>query len=120
VRASRKATAALNSQLAIPGLRPTLSRWMFGVPVAAWPVTERHLVLGDQAQLEQLETVEEAEDLIPAPRPDRLHGPLVHRLRLADGCFAGEALGAYMGDRRVAPWRDGGANGCGSGAAGVD
>ena len=31
-------------------------------------------MLGDQARLEQLETVEGAEDLIPAPRPDRLAG----------------------------------------------
>jgi hypothetical protein len=55
---------------------------MFGVPVAARPVTERPWCLGDQARLEQLEPVEEAEDLIPAPRPDRLeHGEALMRGR---------------------------------------
>jgi len=41
------------------------------------------LVLGDQARLEQLEPAEEAEDLIPAPRPDR-PGVSVIGARLAE------------------------------------
>ena len=62
VRASHKATAALNLQLATPGLRftpyraPLDVRRVGGGLAGDWTP----LVFGDQARLEQLETVEEA------------------------------------------------------------
>src|SRR6516162_5848625 len=65
------------------------------------------LMLGDQARREQLETVEEAEDLIPAPWPDPLAGPLVHRHRPGQGRLVGEEVAADVRERQVASGRDG-------------
>ncbi len=85
----------MSSQLAIPGLRLTPNRAPLDVRRVGGGLAGDRTppVLGNQARLEQLETVEEAEDLIPAPRPDRLAGPLLHRLRLGHGCLVGEELG---------------------------
>src|SRR6266567_5437984 len=98
VHASRKATAGLNSRIAIPRLGLTPYRAPLDVRrVGGGLAGDRTpLVLGDQARLEQLETVEEAQDLIPAPRPDPLAGPLIHRHRLGQGRLIGEEVSADM------------------------
>jgi hypothetical protein len=59
-------------------IRPTAPYGMFSVSVTAYPVTDAIGAWGP-GQTRQLEAVEEAEDLIPAQRPDRLAGPFLHR-----------------------------------------
>src|SRR5580704_15431376 len=74
---------SLNSQLAVPGLglAPYCAPLDVRRVAGGFAGDRAPLVLGNQARLEQLETVEEAEDLVPAPWPDPLAGPLIHRHR---------------------------------------
>jgi hypothetical protein len=74
---------SLNSQLAVPGLglAPYCAPLDVRRVAGGFAGDRAPLVLGNQARLEQLETVEEAEDLVPAPWPDPLAGSLIHRHR---------------------------------------
>ena len=79
VHASPKATAVLSWQLAIPGLGLAPYRAPLDVRRAGGGLAGDRTppVLGHQARLEQLKTVEEAEDLIPHVGVD-LARDLVH------------------------------------------